>query len=97
MSTGANAERSEAGAARSRSRSYRPRSGPITSANSAHTMPSVSAAACHPSPSTMTGTAAPAIAVPRGTPVCLIEKVSASIPAGAVRARITELAGVAGP
>ena len=56
-----------------------------------------SAAPCQPSASTSAGTAAPAIAVPSGTPVCLMEKVSASRCGGAARARIIELAGVAGP
>ena len=43
------------------------------------------------------GTRAPASIPPSGTPVCFIEKTSEENRAGVWRARIWELAGVAGP
>ena len=61
-------------------------------------MPATSAnAACQPTPSATTGSSAPASAAPTGTPVCLIENVSAIRDGGAVRARICDDAGVIGP
>ena len=50
-----------------------------------------------PSSTTKNGTSAPASAPPSGTPVCLIEKTSAERCGGVWRARMCELAGVAGP
>ena len=43
------------------------------------------------------GTSTPAIAPPKGTPVCLSEKVIAINEGGVARMRICELAGVVGP
>ena len=45
----------------------------------------------------MTGSSAPANAAPSGTPVCLIEKVSAIALGEAVRASSCDDAGVIGP
>ena len=87
-STGASAER-DTGAERLRPLSYASRKGVIARPKSAQTAPTASAAHCQPRASTRSGTVAPAMAVPSGTPVCLIEKVSESMPGGAVRARIT--------
>ena len=51
----------------------------------------------HPSRSASPGSAAPASAVPAGTPVCLIENVSAIRSRGVVRIRISDDAAVMGP
>ena len=54
-------------------------------------------AACQPMRNAATGSSAPANAAPAGTPVCLIEKVSAIRDGGAVRARTCDDAGVIAP
>ena len=59
-----------------------------TTANSAGRQPNDSASA---------GSVAPASAAPAGTPVCLIENVSAIRSGGAVRASTCDDAGVIGP
>ena len=50
-----------------------------------------------PSTAASAGSAAPASAAPAGTPVCLIENVSASLDGGAVRTSTCDDAGVIGP
>src|SRR5581483_6239468 len=54
-------------------------------------------AARQPSAPASVGSSAPAIAAPAGTPVCLIENVSAMRDGGVVRASTCEEAGVMGP
>ena len=54
-------------------------------------------AARQPSSSATPGITAPASAAPAGTPVCLIEKVSAMREGGVVRIRTADDAGVIGP
>ena len=51
----------------------------------------------HPTSSATPGITAPASAAPAGTPVCLIENVSAMRAAGVVRIRTADEAGVIGP
>ena len=84
----------------------RPRSRPasrserIGCADSATTMPAAAIAASvtrQPSSKAIVGSNAPPSAAPAGTPVCLIENVSAMRSGGAVRARIWDEAGVIGP
>ena len=59
--------------------------------------PRLTNAVRHPVPCARDGRIAPAIAAPAGTPVCLIEKVSAMREGGVVRASTCEDAGVIGP
>ena len=51
----------------------------------------------HPNASAIPGSAAPASAAPTGTPVCLIENVSAIRAGGAVRTSTCDDAAVIGP
>ena len=64
---------------------------------SAHIAATAQEAPRQPNSSANSGTRAPASIPPSGTPVCLIENTSEESRGGVWRARMCELAGVAGP
>jgi hypothetical protein len=97
MRSGANAPASESGQAgcRSVSKAGRDGSAPAAMANPASA--TTRNATRQPSASASPGSIAPASAAPAGTPVCLIENVSAIRDGGAVRTSTCDDAGVIGP
>ncbi|MCZ7563191.1 MAG: hypothetical protein M5U08_04720 [Burkholderiales bacterium] len=77
--------------------SNRARSGCIATAATRQAAARTTSVRCQPIASASGGATAPASAPPIGTPVCLIEKMSAIIGRGVAAARMCELVGVTNP